>query len=273
MVEVRQIINERVEERLGIIENKLRNSFKFLKKDFDDLKNQIDLLNKKAEKIMNEAVSKKELETSIQQQRDYFLKENSSMFNNFQEKQKKLQEEIKKFNKIISEKKLEKEIKQKVSCETDKKFQEQQEKQKKEIEKIQEKYDKKIQTDFSKYDESKDDLKKEFVMFKNEFVGLRDEVGIWKKDIGKELKDLLDEKEQQYSVEFQELKSQINSLKARNTVLTKELNSLKGNGSKELIKEIKSSEDKKEKKVVVKKQKKTGFWSFVVDKLSDEEKK
>jgi archaellum component FlaC len=220
------IIKKEVGFRFNLIEKKLIISFQSIKKDKE-------LVSTEISKIKKEILDLGNLKEEV-----------SSLKTIFSDRLDKISNELESTKKLISKKDLRKDVLMELKSD----LVDLSKKQKQEINDFQKKERKSLEKDFMKYSKKSDDLKNEFIMFKHEFVSLRDDWEDARENLGRELKELLKQTEEGLQGSLEDLRNQITALKARNTILTKELNSLKGNGYKELIKEIKGKNNKTKKK-------------------------
>ncbi len=249
MVELREIINKRIDERISIVENKLRNSFQAMRKDNEQIRNILKDLDERIKSSSAKSVDSLEFEKKISEL-------NKTVETKFNENK----EDLSKLKKEISKEDLKKNLSKEILNELKPYFSDLSKKQKEEFKELDKDNLKKISKNFDSFNEKSEDLKKDFLMFKHEFIGLRNDWEDTKNNLGRELKELLRQTEKGFERPLNDLRNQIVSLKARNTVLTRELNSLKGNGHKEVLKEIKTIKQKKKKK---------GLIDSVVDLLAD----
>ncbi len=238
MVELNELINRKLHYKFLSMEDKLRNSFQAIKQENQLIRHSLDITKKKIEFLSQEKVFKSDFEKELKNEMDKCL-------DNFKQTFSKLEKQILEIKKDISDKEIKSSIKKELSQEIRKYFSELSKKHKKEFKNLDKENTKIINQKFDKYKDKAEYLRKEFIMFKNEFIILRQHLDSWKKDIGSELKDLLESDRKRVEVSFKDLRNQIISLKARNTILTREVNSLKRNGSAKLIEEINSLKKKR----------------------------
>lgn len=262
MVEVREIINERVEERLAVIEQKLRNSFRNMRIDNEESKKSLKEVIDNLQGFSRERVLQSVFDEEMKKLREEIKAIKKDLEMDFEDKYSSSSKRIKSLEKELSDVDLSERVRKSVLKDIEKRLSEILKKQKEKLKEISKENDKKISKEFDKYKNKADDIKKEFVMFRNEFVVLRESLDKWKIEIGRELNSLVEEKEETFESRIKDLRNQINSLKARNTILTKELNELKGKNSKKLEKQPKKPIKKKTSN------NKT-FLSKIVDSLAD----
>jgi hypothetical protein len=247
-MDIREVIDKKIEEKFSIIEIKIKNSFKDLKKDNDEKRKLLkkitgDFKNFSEERVILSVFNK---EISKIQEEIKILKKN--LDKDLEEKQLLNSRRIESMERKISDRDIKYKVKKLVLEDIKENLQKLTKNQKEELKNESKENSIRISKDLDKYTDKADYLKKEFSMFKNEFVILRENLDKWKIDIAKELKSLIFEKEEINLDNIQDIKNQINSIKARNTILTKEINSFQVNEPKKLLEEIK--EDKKKEKWV-----------------------
>ena len=243
MVDVGGLVDRMLDKKLIAIEDKLRNSFGAIKQNDERIRSIIESLVGRLDD------SDKDKAGDAEAKREIF------------ERLKLCEKEISEMRKEISSKDIKDKIRKEISLEIREYFSKSSDKQKKELKSLDKDNTKRLEKKFKKYKEKTENLKREFIMFKNEFVILREHLDDWKKDIGSELKEALKEGDRKQEFSIRDVKNQINSLKARNTILNKELNLLKGRNPKAPVKEVKKGKKKAKKK---------GFLSNLVDRLIDE---
>lgn len=253
-----EIITKKVEENFRLVEDKLRNSFGAIKRDNENLRALLANLDKKLNILADRKLEVSGFKENINLIKKELKLQLEEFNKNCSDLDSKNQKKIIAIEKAISEKGIEKKVYNELLKKVNLKFSELSNKQKEDLKSLQKENLNKLNRGFDKYNDRTEYLKKEFIMFKNEFVLLRESVDNWKKEIARELKELVEDKEEAIFVSIKDLRNQINALKARNTILTREINGFKGNGSKELIEEIRTKDKKKK-----------GFLTKIVEGLAD----
>jgi ParB family transcriptional regulator, chromosome partitioning protein len=232
MRNINKLIDKKLEYKLIFIENKLKNSFHAIKQDNQSIRDSLGLNNKKIEFLSQNKVFKSDFEQELKKEMEKCFNELRKNYSDLSEKIEANTEEIQTLEKNLSEKDIKGKLKKELSQELKQLFSELSKKQKKELKELDKENARKLEKNFKKYNERVEYLKKEFIMFKNEFVTIRESLEKWKKDIGIELKEVLEEEKKENENSFKSIRNQVNSLKTRNTILNKELNSLKRSSKK-----------------------------------------
>jgi hypothetical protein len=195
---------------IRLIESKLRNSFVELKKDIDRIKEFVFELNLSLKKISFDELKKTEKYRLDEMEE---IKEEISLIRKSEELfEEKLIQLRKKRIPIELKKNFFREFKAVLTKEIEKLTR----KQKRTLNELEKKNKKKVVREIDKIKNTNEDLKKEFLMFRNEFIKIREENDLWKKEIGKELKEILDKEKREQKKNFYNLKEQIRSNTLKN---------------------------------------------------------
>jgi chromosome segregation ATPase len=220
MVEIIELIKAEVEKELKSVEEKLRNSFKHTRMDIKLLGEETASLSERIDQLFKEGLSKPYLESSLNQTEAKFSEKLNYFLENHCKKFEDMILSFKELKKSLSKTTIRRELERQLLAKLKEELMHMESSLKKRVLK---KEKKKTDKALKKMKDRADYLTREFYMFRNEFVSIRKELEQWKQEIGRELKEILDRREEQLSSLLTELKNQVISLKAKNTLLSNEL--------------------------------------------------